>query len=88
MFLISQIRMVLPLMMSDYKSQLDLILDLEARHDDLLVRLDELDRRVAKTLSDCLALRRETGLNENNIGPIQTAVMRLDFSDFQRTARP
>jgi hypothetical protein len=61
-------------MMSDYTSQLELILDLEARHDDLLDRLDELDQRVAKTLSDCLALRRETGLNENNLGPIQAAV--------------
>jgi hypothetical protein len=31
-------------------AQLDLLLDLEARHDDLMLRLEELDRRVERTL--------------------------------------
>ena len=37
--------------------QLTLLLDLEARHDDLLLRLDDLDKRVSKTLAECLTLR-------------------------------
>jgi hypothetical protein len=61
-------------MMYERNSQLDLILDLETRHDELLERLDELDRRVTKTLAECLALRRETGLGDNNIGQVQQAV--------------
>ncbi len=31
-------------------AQLDLLLDLEARHDDLMLRLEELDQRVERTL--------------------------------------
>ena len=33
------------------------MIDLEARHEDLLVRLDELDKRVAKTLAECQRYR-------------------------------
>jgi len=36
---------------------LDLLLDLDSRHDDLLKRLDELDHRVAKILAECQAVR-------------------------------
>jgi hypothetical protein len=36
---------------------LEALLDLEARHDELLDRLDELDDRVSKTLAECAALR-------------------------------
>ncbi|MEN6405075.1 MAG: hypothetical protein ABFC77_01260 [Thermoguttaceae bacterium] len=36
---------------------LNLLLDLEARHEDLLARLDELDKRVEKTLAECQAFR-------------------------------
>ena len=44
--------------MDDQCSHLSQLLDLEARHDDLLVRLQELDKQVAKVLADCLALRQ------------------------------
>ena len=37
--------------------QLDHLLELEARHDDLLRRLDELDRRVSSVLTECLPHR-------------------------------
>jgi hypothetical protein len=43
--------------MLDRSAQLDLLMDLESRQDDLMVRLEELDRRVEKTLGECLALR-------------------------------
>jgi hypothetical protein len=33
--------------------QLDLLLDIEARHEDLLARLAELDKRVERTLAAC-----------------------------------
>ncbi|MCE5301483.1 MAG: hypothetical protein LLF97_00050 [Planctomycetaceae bacterium] len=39
---------------------LNLLLDLEARHDELLARLDELDKRVEKTLAECQAFRVTT----------------------------
>lgn len=53
--------------MFDRNTQLDLLLDLEARHDDLLSRLEELDQRVAKTLAECLLLRQPAVCKENNI---------------------
>jgi hypothetical protein len=43
--------------MFDRSAQLELLLDLESRQDDLLLRLEELDRRVEKTLGECLAVR-------------------------------
>jgi hypothetical protein len=43
--------------MDSCAGQLDLLIDLEARHEDLLVRLDELDKRVAKTLAECQRYR-------------------------------
>jgi hypothetical protein len=43
--------------MDSCTAQLDLLMDLEARHEDLLVRLDELDKRVAKTLAECQRYR-------------------------------
>jgi len=39
--------------------QLNLLLELEARHEDLLDRLDELDKRVEKVLAE-FSPRRET----------------------------
>ena len=42
--------------MGNQAPHLDLLLDLEARHDDLLVRLEELDKRVARVLADCQAV--------------------------------
>jgi hypothetical protein len=51
-------------------AQLELLLDIEARHEDLLRQLDELDKRVEKTLAECQVYRtgaaqgsREPGRN-------------------------
>ena len=41
----------------DTDGQLEALLDLEARHDDLLKRLDELDQRVSQVLDECLPKR-------------------------------
>ena len=43
--------------MFDRSAQLELLLDLESRQDDLMLRLEELDRRVEKTLGECSSLR-------------------------------
>jgi hypothetical protein len=43
--------------MEDYTAQLATLIDLDARHDDLLDRLDDLDKRVERVLSECLADR-------------------------------
>lgn len=40
--------------MDALNGQLETLLDLEARHDDLLRRLDALDKRVERVLADCL----------------------------------
>jgi hypothetical protein len=37
--------------------QLDLLMDLEARHEELLLKLDELDKRVEKVLAECQVFR-------------------------------
>lgn len=37
--------------------QINLLLELEARQEDLLLRLDELDKRVEKTLAECQIYR-------------------------------
>lgn len=38
--------------------QLDILVDLEARHDDLLRRLEELDKRVEKVLAEWQPARK------------------------------
>ena len=43
--------------MFDRSAQLELLLDLESRQDDLMLRLEELDRSVEKILGECLSLR-------------------------------
>jgi hypothetical protein len=43
--------------MFDRSAQLELLLDLEDRQDELMLRLEELDRRVEKTLIECQSLR-------------------------------
>lgn len=43
--------------MFDRSTQLELLTDLESRQDDILLRLDELDRRLEKTLAECLTIR-------------------------------
>jgi tetrahydromethanopterin S-methyltransferase subunit G len=52
----------------DRSTQLELLLELESRQDDVMLRLEELDRRVEKTLAECLMLRsgesREIARNE------------------------
>jgi hypothetical protein len=44
--------------MDEQTSQLDLLLELDDRHDDLLARLEALDKEVEKVLADCLAVRQ------------------------------
>ncbi len=39
--------------MTDRSPHLDMLLELETRHEDLLTRLDELDRRVEDVLKEC-----------------------------------
>jgi hypothetical protein len=43
--------------MYDRNTQLNLLLDLEVRQDELLIRLEELDRRVELTLAEFQKLR-------------------------------
>ena len=43
--------------MENAASSLDLLLDIEARHEDLLVRLDELDKRIETVLAQYQSLR-------------------------------
>ena len=58
---------------------LDLLIDLESRHDELLTRLDELDKRVQNVLTDWQAPRPPAGSPlENTTGdcPRASAVVR------------
>ena len=43
--------------MNTQAAQLELLKDLETRHEELIVQLDELDKRVAKTLAECQVYR-------------------------------
>ena len=43
--------------MEEASRQLHTLVELDARHDDLLVQLDELDRRVSQVLVECQAIR-------------------------------
>jgi hypothetical protein len=43
--------------MDDQAPHLDFLLNLDGQHDELLVRLEELDKRVAKVLAECQAMR-------------------------------
>lgn len=45
--------------MGDTASGIDLLADLESRYDDVLRRLDEVDKRVERTLAECLASRQK-----------------------------
>jgi hypothetical protein len=47
----------------DRSVQLELLLELEARQDDVMLRLEELDRRVEQTLAECLSLRSTESQN-------------------------
>ncbi len=49
--------------MNTQTPQLSLLMDLEARHEDLMLRLDVLDKRVQKTLSEWQGSRE--GAQEN-----------------------
>jgi hypothetical protein len=46
--------------MNDYAKELDALLDLDTRHDDLLRRLEELDKQVEAVLSQWLTQREGT----------------------------
>jgi hypothetical protein len=56
--------------------QLDLLLDLEARHDDLLRRLDELDQRVSLVLAEWQPGRSFVALEGS--GPLDPAAHPAD----------
>jgi hypothetical protein len=56
--------------MDQNTAQFDLLIDLEARHEDLLVRLDELDKRVEKTLAECQRYRFEPRENSQDAGSV------------------
>jgi hypothetical protein len=49
-------------------TQFDLLMDLESRHDDLLRRLDELDKRVERTLAECQVYRANPSASDRG-GP-------------------
>jgi energy-coupling factor transporter ATP-binding protein EcfA2 len=53
--------------MDHQTAQLDLLIDLEARHEDLLVRLDELDKRVEQTLAECQRYRVVPRVSPQNL---------------------
>ena len=46
-----------PHLMNTQAAQLDLLKELEVRHEELIVQLDELDKRVEKTLAECQVYR-------------------------------
>ena len=46
--------------MDNRAPNLDVLLEIDTRHEDLLVRLDELDKRVEKTLKEWQAARQPT----------------------------
>ena len=41
----------------------NLLADLEARHDDLLLQLEQLDKRVEETLAECQTYRAAPSIN-------------------------
>ena len=54
-------------------SQLESLLELEARHDDLLRRLDELDKRVERVLAECVAAgQRQSADAQASLPPVET----------------
>ena len=55
--------------------QLRLVLDLEARHDDLLDRLAELDKRVLRVLEECQRLAKGASEPASPAGPGISAVV-------------
>jgi len=60
--------------MDDRNPPLGILVDLEARQEDLLRRIDELDRRVRKVLAECLPpLKKDActdgGALANNTAP-------------------
>jgi len=54
--------------MDSKAAQLDLLMELEAKHDKLIVQLDELDKRVERTLAECQQYRL-TPSNPDRDGP-------------------
>ena len=60
-----------------YDPQLALLLDLEARHDDLLARVGDLDQRVERVLAEWLAGREATGAGAGHVGGTRPAAGEL-----------
>jgi hypothetical protein len=46
-------------MAADQAPDLSVLLELDGRHDDLLERLDSLDKSVARVLAECQTLRQQ-----------------------------
>jgi hypothetical protein len=59
--------------MDNQAPHLDLLLDLETRHDDLLARLEELDKRVERVLADCLAVQQSAEAQMSGGGSLSGA---------------
>jgi len=58
--------------MNTPSNDLEALLELDARHDELLQRLDELDKRIEQVLAACVpAQRTEVGVDS---GPAETTV--------------
>jgi len=60
--------------MDSASATLDLLIDLESRHDELLTRLDELDKRVQNVLTDWQTPRPPAG------SPLKNTAVVGDFS--------
>jgi hypothetical protein len=85
--------------MFELSTRLELLTDLESRQDDLILRLEELDRRLEKTLSECLAVRnaenpphsplkKGTGPELNAENPEENGSERPACPLFQQAANP
>ncbi|HUT09127.1 MAG TPA: hypothetical protein VMY42_01400 [Thermoguttaceae bacterium] len=59
---------------------LDEILELETRHEDLLLRLDELNKEVEKVLKECQAIRVERPGGASGQGGTSEATEGVDFN--------
>lgn len=58
--------------MAPLPNQLEALLELEARHDDVLRRLDELDKRVERVVAECLAgSQREAATGGESLPPVE-----------------
>lgn len=76
--------------MDECQRQFQALLELDARHDELLDQLAELDRRVAKVLAECLAARDLTSSARPaaNQAGIAAAVPELPLNGLSSAVQP